>query len=311
MRPLVIGVIILAVGLISGCGSATRNDASGSGEKSSISIDGSSTVYPISARMMELYDKEHKGTKITVNLSGTGGGMKKFSGGQIDICDSSRRIRPSEVEACNDGGVEFVEFAIAYDGLAIVVSKNNTWCDSLTIDQLKKLWTPDGPARTWREIDPSWPEKEVVLYGPGTDSGTFDYFTEKVVGKVKSIRSDFSPSEDDNVIVTGVSTNKFALGYVGFAYYEQNRGKLKLLAVDSGAGTQLKPSFETVSKNTYPLTRPLFLYVRKASLDNPAKAEFVRFYLDNAGAAAKTVGYVPIKAEIQKANLELFAGATQ
>lgn len=318
MRPL--ALVIVCVWSLSGCGpSSTSPSSTGAdGEKgvagssagtSMIKIDGSSTVYPISARMMELYGGKNTGTKITVGYSGTGGGMKKFYGGEIDICDASRAIKESETEACSDAGVEFIELAVAYDGLAVVVSKENDWCDGMTVEQLHKIWTPDNPAKKWSDVDPSWPAEEIVLYGPGVDSGTFDYFTEEIVGEAKKIRSDFSPSEDDNVIVTGVSSNKYALGYFGFAYFEENKDKLKLLGVDSGNGF-IKPTMETVSKNTYaPLSRPLFIYVRKSALANASTADFVQFYLDNAAEAAKTVGYVPVKAEIQQANLAKLKGA--
>jgi phosphate transport system substrate-binding protein len=243
-----------------------------------------------------------------VGYSGTGGGMKKFIAGEIDICDASRRIKDNEAEACDDAGVEFIELEVAYDGLAVVVSPENTWCDCLTTEQLKKLWTPDRPAKKWSDLDPSWPVEDVVLYGPGTDSGTFDYFTEEIVGETKKSRADYSPSEDDNVLVTGVSSNKHALGYFGFAYFEENADKLKLLGVDSGSGC-MKPTTKTVSMNTYtPLSRPLFVYVRKSSLADPHVADFVNFYLAKAADAAAQVGYVPVKEEIQKANLEKVAG---
>ena len=309
-------VLVLLTTLVMGCSSTTAKTENGTGDSGgsnsaggTIRIDGSSTVYPISALMAELYKESHPDARIAVAFHGTGGGMKKFIAGEIDICDASRKIKDSESEACSDAGVEFVEFEVAYDGLAIVVSPDNTWCDCLTTEQLKKLWTPDNPAKTWSDLDPSWPAEEVALYGPGTDSGTFDYFTEEIVGETKKSRSDYSPSEDDNVLVTGVSSNKNALGYFGFAYFEENREKLKLLGVDSGSGC-MKPTMETVSENTYtPLSRPLYIYVRKSSLAEPAIAEFVDFYLQKAGEAAKQVGYVPVKEEIHAANLEKAAGA--
>ena len=325
LQPLIWFVVFSATTmLLSGCNSATApgsgtstgggteasgGDASAVAGETTIRIDGSSTVYPISALMSELYSKDNAGARVAVGYSGTGGGMKKFIAGEIDICDASRKIKSSEAEACDDAGVEFIELEVAYDGLAVVVSKENTWCDCMTTEQLQKLWTPDNPAKKWSDLDPSWPAEDVVLYGPGVDSGTFDYFTEEIVGETKKSRSDYSPSEDDNVLVTGVSSNKNALGYFGFAYFEENKEKLKLLGVDSGSGC-IKPNMETVSKNTYtPLSRPLFIYVRKSALKNAEVASFVSFYLDKAGEAATQVGYVPVKDEIQKANLEKFAGA--
>lgn len=296
-----------------GCNSSTTTE-SGAGSSSpssqagTIRIDGSSTVYPISALVSELYKEANDSARIAVAYSGTGGGMKKFIAGEIDICDASRKIKDSEAEACSDAGVEFIELEVAYDGLAIVVSPENTWCDCMTTEQLKKLWTPDSPAQTWRDLDASWPDEKVMLYGPGTDSGTFDYFTEEIVGETKKSRPDYSPSEDDNVLVTGVSSNKNALGYFGFAYFEENKDKLKVLGVDSGTGC-IKPTMETVSKNTYtPLSRPLYIYVRKSSLADESVANFVSFYLEKAAEAAKQVGYVPVKDEIQQANLAKMAG---
>jgi phosphate transport system substrate-binding protein len=298
---------MLAVALL-----ATGCTGSGSGTSgTTIRIDGSSTVYPISAMMMEMFREGHSASRVVVGYSGTGGGMKKFIAGEIDICDASRKIKDSEVEACQDAGVEFIELEVAYDGLAIVVSKENSWCDCLTTDQLKKLWQPEDPAQNWSDLDSSWPTEKIVLYGPGVDSGTFDYFTEVIMGEAKRSRSDYSPSENDNVLVTGVSSNRFALGYFGFFYYEENKEKLKLLGVDSGNGC-MQPTMETVSQNTYkPLSRPLYIYVRKSSLKDAAVAEFVSYYLENAAEAAGQVGYVPVKPEIHEANMQLLTEATR
>ena len=310
-KPLLAAVVFGFAGLFTiGCTSSTSSDGRAVTNKT-LRIDGSSTVYPISALMMEKYKETNPEARIAVALSGTGGGMKKFVAGEIDICDASRAIKPAEVEMCRDANVEYVELAVAYDGLAVVVSRENDWCDCLTVDQLKHLWRPENPAQKWSDLDPSWPDEKVHLYGPGVDSGTFDYFTEEIVGEARASRSDYGPSEDDNVLVTGVSSNKYALGYFGFFYFEENKEKLKLLGVDSGDGC-IKPTMDTVSQNTYrPLSRPLFIYVRKSSLQDSTVVDFVKYYLDNAADAAKQVGYVPVKAEIQSENLKQFQEATQ
>ena len=306
-------ICILALG----CKQSTQTDSTGSdsgagmGGATTIRIDGSSTVYPVSALMSELFKDVNPEARIIVGPSGTGAGMKKFINGEIDICDASRKIKPAEEEACNDAGVEYIELEVAYDGLAVVVSLENDWCDCLTTDQLKRLWTPDDPAQKWSDLDPSWPAEKVILYGPGTDSGTFDYFTEEIVGETRKSRTDYGPSEDDNVLVTGVSSNKYALGYFGLAYFEENKEKLKLVGVDSGTGC-IKPTMETVSKNIYtPLSRPLFIYVRKSSLSNPDVSQFVSFYLERAAEASRQVGYVPVKEDIQQANLEKLTNAAK
>ena len=289
-----------------GGGDGTTTSSSGA-----IRIDGSSTVYPISALVTEIYNEQKPGARITVAFSGTGGGMKKFIAGEIDICDASRAIKESERESCAAAGVEFIELEVAYDGLAVVLSPENDWCDCMTVEQLKELWEPESAIKKWSDLDRSWPDEEIVLYGPGTDSGTFDYFTEVIVGESKASRSDYNPSEDDNVLVTGVGGDKYALGYFGFAYFEENKSKLKLMGVDGGDGC-MTPSLETVSQNTYkPLSRPLYIYVRKSSLQNASVADFVSYYLDHAAEAAAEVGYVPVKQEAHQANLQKLSEATQ
>lgn len=258
-----------------------------------ISVDGSSTVYPISEAVAEEFAKVNPDVTIGVAKAGTGGGMKRFGAGEIDICDASREIKPEEDAACKEKGIEHVRFTIATDGIAIVANPENTWCDSLTVEQLKKLWTPDNPAKTWADLDPSWPSEEIELYGPGTDSGTFEYFTEEIVGEKNSSRGDYSPSEDDNVLVTGIAGNKNALGYFGFGYYVENQDKLKLIAVDSGKGP-VKPSVESVTDNSYsPLSRPLFIYVKKESLKRPEVAAFVEFYISGVAELCQEVGCIP------------------
>ncbi|MEQ8849675.1 PstS family phosphate ABC transporter substrate-binding protein [Botrimarina sp.] len=269
----------------------------------SIKIDGSSTVLPISTAAAEQFRKEHPQTRLSVTSSGTGAGLGKFINGEIDICDASRQIKPSEVERLEEAGIGFVEFVVAFDGIAVVVNADNDWVDSISVEQLASLWRPENPANTWSEVDPAWPDEEVSLYGPNPDNGTFDYFTEHVVGEEKSCRSDYSMSEDDNVLVTGVSQDKNSLGYFGFAYYSENADKLKVVPIRRGDSEPVAPSLQTIRSNEYaPLSRPLYIYVRQSLLERPVGAEFVKFYIDNAGDLAKRAQYVPVSDEVAEEN---------
>ncbi len=284
-------------------------------EKLEVAVDGSSTVYLISEAVCEDFGAANPDVEVTVGASGTGGGMKKFAAGELDICDASRAMKPSEAEACEKAGIEFVRLSVAYDGIAVVVNPKNDWCDTLTVEQLKQLWRPDDPAKKWSDLDSSWPDEAIKLYGPGTDSGTFEYFTEEVVGEVGASRSDYSPNEDDNMLVTGVAGDQYALGYFGFAYYAENEDRLKLVGIDSG-GEPVKPSLATVMSGEYaPLSRPLFIYVKKASLSRPEVAKFVRFYAENAAKLSEEVGYVPAPEAAHAENLAsleaALAGAEQ
>ncbi|QDV75767.1 PstS family phosphate ABC transporter substrate-binding protein [Botrimarina mediterranea] len=284
----------------------------GCGRQESIKIDGSSTVYPISEAVAEEFREERPGVRVTVGLSGTGGGFKKFTAGEIDICDASRGIKPEEVEALAAAKVPYTELSVAFDGIAIVVNPENDWCDTLTVEQLASIWRPldDSPVMKWNELNPEWPDEEIKLYGPGTDSGTFEYFTEVIVGEAKSCRSDFAASEDDNVLVTGVAEDKYSLGYFGFAYYAENEDKLKLIGVAQGEAEPVRPSLETIRSNEYaPLSRPLYLYVRNDLLTKPEGLEFVEFYLDQAGKMAEEVGYVPVSDEVAAENQKRFEAA--
>lgn len=293
---LVFGTLSM-VGLV-GCGSS----------ENSISIDGSSTVYPVTEAVVEEFDKTQPGVRVTAGSSGTGGGMKKFIAGDIEICGASRPIKEKEIEACKEKKVEYIELEVAFDGLAVVVNPKNDWCNELTVAQLKEIWRPESGVKNWKDINPAWPDEEILLYGPGTDSGTFDYFTEEIVGEEGAIRDDYTASEDDNMLVTGVKEDLYALGYFGYAYYSQNKDALKLIAVDGGAGA-VQPTMETVRDGTYqPLSRPLFIYVRRSALARPEVSKFVRFYLDNAAQMAKEVGYVPISEEAAKKNEETLKG---
>jgi phosphate transport system substrate-binding protein len=272
-----------------------------------IKIDGSSTVYPITEAVAEEFQKAKKGAvNVTVGISGTGGGFKKFCRGDIDLSDASRPILKKEMEDCKANGIQYIELPVAYDALTVVVNPQNNWVKSLTVAELKKMWEPGAQGRitNWNQINPQWPDAPLKLYGPGADSGTFDYFTEAVVGKSKSTRGDFTASEDDNVLVQGVSRDKGGLGYFGLAYYLENQKKLKAVAIDGGKGPVL-PSAQNVENGTYtPLARPIFVYVNTKSLERPEVREFVEYYLANAPKLVKEVKYVPLPADAYKIALE-------
>jgi phosphate transport system substrate-binding protein len=275
-------------------GSATDTQPTQSTLSGTIRIDGSSTVLPISEAVAEEFAKAHPKVQPTVGKSGTGGGFKKFANGEIDITGASRPIREEEDALCKKNGIEYIEIPVAYDAMAVVVNPQNTWCDSLTVAELKKIWEPaaQGKIVNWSQVRPGFPNERLVLFGAGTDSGTFDYFTAAIVGKEKASRGDYTGSEDDDVLVQGVSRTKGGLGYFGLAYYENNQDKLKLVAIDNGSGP-VKPSRETVLNGTYqPLARPLFIYVSVKALERPEVAEFVKFYIQNAGKLAEEVGYI-------------------
>ena len=262
-----------------------------------IKIDGSSTVYPITEAVAEEFQKAKKGAvKVTVGISGTGGGFKKFTRGEIDISDASRPITKSEMEECKKSGIEFIELPIAYDGLAVMVNPKNNWVNSMAVAELKKIWEPAAERKItkWNQVNAAWPDVALKLYGPGVDSGTFDYFTEAIVGKSRSSRGDFTASEDDNVLVQGIASDRGGLGFFGYAYYAENPDKLKLVAIDGGKGAIL-PSEKTVMDGTYnPLSRPIFIYVNKKSAEKPDVKEFVEFYLKSASNLVKQVKYIPL-----------------
>ncbi len=270
-----------------------------------IKIDGSSTVYPITEAVAEEFRNVQPKIKITVGVSGTGGGFKKFSRGETDISNASRPIKKEEIKACQENGIEFIEIPVAYDGLAIIVNKENTWVDFLTVEELKMIWAPEaqGKIKKWNQIRAEWPNQEIHLYGAGVASGTYDYFTEAIVGKAQSSRGDYTASEDDNVLVQGISTDKLALGFFGLAYFEENKDKLKLVPVDdqideNGIGPIL-PTMETVSNGTYqPLSRPEFIYVNVKSADREEVKSFIKFYLENAPLLAKETGAVALPLEV-------------
>lgn len=267
-----------------------------------IKIDGSSTVYPITEAVAEEFQKIEKGkTRVTVGISGTGGGFKKFCNGEADISDASRPIKPSEVDLCKKNNIEYIELPVAYDGLAVIVNPKNHWVDYITAKELKKIWEPaaQGKVTKWNQIRANWPDKEIHLFGAGVDSGTFDYFTEAINGKGGASRGDFTASEDDNVLVQGIATDTLALGFFGVAYYEHNKERLKLVPVDdenaqNGKGP-IFPEYENVVKGTYqPLSRPIFIYVSKKSSDRPEVKRFVEFYMKEGAKLSKEVGYIAL-----------------
>jgi phosphate transport system substrate-binding protein len=265
-----------------------------------VKIDGSSTVYPITEAVAEEFQKSKKGAiKVTVGISGTGGGFKKFCRGETDISEASRPILQKEIDACKEAGIQFIELPVAYDALTVVINPKNDWIKSLTVEELNKMWAPaaQGSVKTWKQVNATWPDKPLKLFGPGADSGTFDYFTEAIVGKAKSSRGDFTASEDDNVLVQGVSSDVGGLGYFGYAYFDENRDKLKAVPIVAKAGAPaVSPSAETVMNGTYqPLSRPLFIYVNAtAAAFKPEVKEFINFYLSNAPTLVQEVKYVPL-----------------
>lgn len=267
-----------------------------------IKADGSSTVGPITQAIAEEYQERHPNVNITVGISGTGGGFKKMIAGEIDIADASRPVKAGESNALRAAGVSYIELPVAYDAITIVVSQQNTWCKNLTRAELKKIWEPGSKVNNWKQVRSSFPSRPLRLYGPGTASGTFDYFTEAINGKEKACRSDYSASEDDNVLVQGVSRDAGALGYFGLAYYEENKSKLNAVSVDG-----VMPSAATVVNGKYqPLARPLFIYVKKSSAAKPHVASFVRFYLQNTSRLSRKVGYVGLPSSITRLAMQRF-----
>ena len=264
-----------------------------------VKIDGSSTVYPISEAVAEEFQKMKRGAiKVTVGISGTGGGFKKFCRGETDISDASRPISAKEMKACAEAGIKYVELPVAFDALTVVINPKNTWIKEFKVEELKKMWEPgaQGKVTHWNQINPAWPNAPLKLFGPGADSGTFDYFTDAINGKEKASRGDFTASEDDNVLVQGVSRDVNAIGYFGLAYYVENKDKLKAVPiVNKGSSRGVSPSLETVMDGTYqPLARPIFIYVSDKALAKPEVKEFVEYYIKHAPKLVKEVGYVPL-----------------
>jgi phosphate transport system substrate-binding protein len=297
--------LVLTLGLAA-CGGDNDDPAGGdtaaelSGE---VKVDGSSTVGPLSKAAADLYAEEQAKVNVTVAISGTGGGFKKFCNGETDVSDASRPIKDEEKKECDTKGVKYVELIVANDALSVVVSKENTWADCLTVAQLKKIWEPGSKVGNWNQVDPKFPNEPLKLFGAGTDSGTFDYWTDAINGEEGAHRTDYTPSEDDNVIVQGVSGSKGGLGYFGFTYYEENADKLKIVKVDGGAGC-VEPSVATAQDNSYkPLSRPLFIYVSDKGVAKPQVKDFVDYFIANIDEVVKEAKFVPLT-EVQKATLK-------
>ena len=293
---LVVSVLVLA-GF--SCGGPTGGP--GSTGPAVIKVDGSSTVFPITEAVAEEFQREKRGqVNVTVGISGTGGGFKKFVRNEIDIADASRPILAEEMSQAKTNGIEYIELPIAFDALTVVVNNQNDWITSMTVADLKKIWEPgaQGKITHWNQVRPEWPNEKIALFGAGADSGTFDYFTEAIVGKAKASRGDYTASEDDNVLVQGVEGNKYALGYIPYAYYAPHSNRMKALSIEwekNKVQGPIAPSPENVLAGTYnPLSRPLFIYINRKSMDKPAVKEFAEFYLKNVGALAKEVKYLPL-----------------
>ena len=277
-----------------------------------IRADGSSTVGPYVTYAAEQFQKQEPGVRITVGVSGTGGGFERFCRGETDLSNASRPIQDEEKKICEDEGIDYTELQIANDGLSVVVNPKNDWADCLTVDQLKKIWAPGSKVDNWRDVDPSFPDVKLTLYGAGTDSGTFDYFTEAIVGEEGASRSDYTATEDDNVTVTGVAGDRGALGYFGLSYLETNRNKLKGVEIDGGDGC-VAPTSETVQDGTYkPLSRPLFVYIKDTSLDRLEVDSFLEYIVDNQEQIAEAALFVPLTDDqLSKARTALEGGSTE
>lgn len=267
-------------------------------------IDGSSTVFPLAEAVAEEFGKENTDVRVTVGVSGTGGGFKKFIAGETDISNASRPIKDKEAEDAKANNIEFIELKVTFDGLTVVINKENDWAKNLTVEQLTQIWNPESTVKLWSDLDPAWPQEPIKLYAPGVDSGTFDYFTETINGESGAIRQDFTASEDDNVLVQGVAGDKYAMAFFGYSYYEENADTLQAVAIDNGNGPVL-PDFETIKSGTYaPLSRPLFIYVNKASLAKPQVKAYVEYFLTIGGELSPEVGFISLPQEDYDAGLE-------
>jgi len=284
------------------------------GSSKQVKIDGSSTVYPISEAVAEEFRSVKPNIRVTVGSSGSGAGFKKFCRGETDLSDASRPISPDEQELCKENGIKYKELTVALDGISIVVNRKNDWIDNITPEQLKKIWGPDSEVNKWSDLNADWPDKDIHLYGPNTAHGTYDFFTEAIMGESGASRSDYNAVSDYNVAVQGISTDQYAMGYFGLAYYEENQDKLKLLGVDSGDGP-VNPSLETVKSGAYkPLSRSLYVYVAQSASKRAEVQSLIDFYLNNAGKLAKAVGYVPLpesEYEKQLSTFESFASGSE
>ena len=302
----ILSLVIIAIS----CGEKKdkKSNSEASAMEGTIKIDGSSTVFPVTEAVAEEFRAVQPKVKVTIGVSGTGGGFKKFSRGETNLSNASRPIKDKEIAACKENNITYLELEVAYDGLAVLVNPENDWVDNFTVEELKKIWEPaaQGVIMKWNQIRPEWPNEEIHLFGPGVASGTYDYFTEAIVGKSGSSRGDFTASEDDHVLVQGIAGDKYSLGFFGLAYYSENKDKLTLIGVNNGEEV-VKPTLETVSNGTYsPLSRPLFVYVNSTSVKHPEVVEFMNFYIDNAGELAEDVGYISLPSELYVTQKEHF-----
>jgi phosphate transport system substrate-binding protein len=318
-RKTIIGILLATalLAVLAGCGGGRGGDdeagdttsAGGTSDLSGrIEADGSSTVGPFTTAAAERFQGENSGVQVTVGVSGTGGGFERFCRGETDISNASRAIKDEEAAVCESAEIAYTEFQVANDALTVVVNKDNDWATCLTVDQLAKIWGPDSKVSNWNQVDSSFPDQELSLFGPGTDSGTFDYFTDEINGEEGASRSDYSASEDDNTIVTGVSGEKGGLGYFGFSYYEENQDTLEAVEIDGGDGC-VAPSVENAQNGSYtPLSRPLYVYVKNDALARPEVEAFMRYMIDNETEIAEAAQFVPLTDEqIEKANSDLEA----
>ncbi len=308
MRIRLFMFLFLGSFIVLSCGSGGEDKLSGR-----IKIDGSSTVYPLSEAVAEEFRAVAPNVRVTVGLSGTGGGFKKFIRGETAINDASRQISASEIKTAKENDIEYLELRVAFDGIAVVANPKNDWVDHVTVAELKKMWRTEAQQEVnkWSEVRSSWPDRPLNLYGPGVASGTYDYFTEVIVGESGASRGDFTASEDDNVLVQGIANDVNGLGFFGLAYFEENKEKLRLIPVDDGKGEPVKPTTETVASNKYkPLSRPLYIYVRKNAAQKKHIQKFINFYLENAGKLAKDVGYVAMPDSLYKVEQQKFESFT-
>jgi phosphate transport system substrate-binding protein len=296
---------------LTACGSAQPKETKETAEpaqkqesslKGTIKIDGSSTVGPISIAVAEEFRKLNKNVEVPVGISGSSTGIAKLVKGEIDIADSSRKIKDSEIADAKKNGIEVTELPVAYDGITVVVNKENSFLTCITKDELKKIWSKDSTVKKWNEVNPAWPAEEIKLYGPGTASGTFEFFTEHINGKAKESRADYTASEDDNVLVQGVVGNKNALGYFGYGYYVENSAKMKAVAIDGGKGC-VAPSDKTIADQSYPLSRLIYIYPSNKAMERPEVKEFLKFYMQNGAQLSHQVGYTPLTAKMYEENL--------
>ncbi|HSG07138.1 MAG TPA: PstS family phosphate ABC transporter substrate-binding protein [Longimicrobiales bacterium] len=306
------GVTLATVLHLAACGGSEGGDSMRSGTSLSgqVQIDGSSTVFPIQEAIAEEFQAANPGVRVSVGISGTGGGFKRFCAGETDISDASRPMKQSEIDACAAAGIEFTELPLAWDGLSVIASPANDFAQCLTVDELRRIWEPGSKVSTWRDVRAEWPAEAIKLYGPGTDSGTFDYFTETVMGESGASRPDYQASEDDNILVQGVSGDRYSLGYFGYAYFTENQSRLKLLQVDGGTGC-VAPSDQTIADGTYaPLSRPLFVYVNHASVTRPEIKGYLEFLVSNAHEVVPSTGYHALTPEEYGADMAKLAALT-